>query len=77
MEDNFTADGGGRGLGGGGGGTVVQAVNASDGELQMKLRSLTHRSPPAVRPRSLTPRGLGTPAIKYPVYEVLSVLNKW
>ena len=43
MEDNF-ALGVGRGDGSG--------SNASDGAWQMKLRSLTHRSLPAVRPSS-------------------------
>ena len=47
MEDNFSTDGGGsRGGGGGSGG------NARDGEQQMKLHSLPHCSPPAVRPSS-------------------------
>ena len=41
MEDSFST-GWGEGDGSGG--------NASDGERQMKLCSLAHRSPPAVRP---------------------------
>ena len=56
VEDNFSpgwrggngsdsnASNGGDGNGSGG--------NASDGEWQMKLRSLAHHSPPAVRPGS-------------------------
>ena len=50
MEDSFAMDGGGcwggRWLGGGSGG------NASDGERQMNLCSLTCHSPPAVWPSS-------------------------
>ena len=45
MEDNYSMDGGGGGGDGSGG-------NGSDGESQMKLRSLSRRSPPAVRPGS-------------------------
>ena len=49
MEDNFSTDSGGRVRGGGG--RIVWAVMramGSDGELQMKLRSLARHSPPAV-----------------------------
>ena len=61
MEDSFSTDGEGWGDGSGG--------NASDGERQMKLRSLTRRSPPAVWPGSQqaadgyqsAARGWGTP----------------
>ena len=45
MQDNFSTDGVGQGGNGSGG-------NGSDGEWQMKLRSLAHRSPPAVQPGS-------------------------
>ena len=52
---------------------AVMGAMGSDGERQMKLRSLTHRSPPAVRPRSQqdadrywsVARSLGTPGLKY------------
>ena len=43
VEDNFSMDGVGRDGSGG---------NASDGERQMKLCSLTRHSPPAVWPSS-------------------------
>ena len=44
VQDNFSTDGGEwGGIGSGSGG------NASDGERQMKLRSLARCSPPAVR----------------------------
>ena len=56
MEDNFSTD---RVVGGGSGG------NVSNEERQMKLRSLVHRSPPAVRYRSAA-RVLRTPALKHP-----------
>ena len=45
VEDNFFVDRGEAGVDGSGG-------NGSDGERQMKLRSLARRSPPAVWPRS-------------------------
>ena len=48
LEDNFSTEGG---CGSGG--------NASDGERPMKLRSLAHRSSPAV-----WPRGLETPDLE-------------
>ena len=43
MEDNFSADGAGEDGSGG---------NASDGEQEMKLRSLARHSPSAVQPGS-------------------------
>ena len=54
---------------------VMRAVE-SDGERQMKLRSLARRSPPAVRPGSeqaadcyrSTARGLGTRVLEYPLW---------
>ena len=69
VEDSFSTNG--EGCGG-----MVQAVTqvmGSDGEQQMRLSSLAHCSPPALRPgsqqavdlyRSLA-WGLGTPAISY------------
>ena len=65
MQDNFSTD---KGVGDG---EMVQAVMrsmASNGECQMKLHSLAHRSPPAVWLGSCeapTPvaRGLGTPVL--------------
>ena len=49
----------------------------SDGKHPMKLRSLAHCSPPAVRPRFLTDRGryrstahgLGTPGIEHAKFQ--------
>ena len=47
MEDNFSMDGGGVVMV-----QVVMRAMGSDGERQMKLRSLACCSPPAVRPGS-------------------------
>ena len=46
VEDGFSTDRVGGGVGDGSGG------NASDGEQKMRFRSLARRSPPAVRPGS-------------------------
>ena len=51
MEDSFSTGGRVWGMGVGGY-MVVQAVMGSGGEQQMKPRSLSRRSPPAVRPGS-------------------------
>ena len=59
MEDSFPQTG--QGAGG-----MVQAVMGamgSNGKRQMKLRSLAHHLPPAVRYWSAA-RGLGTPALE-------------
>lgn len=68
MKDSFPMDGGWVcGVGG-----CVSGGNASYGEQQMKLPSVAHSSPPAVRPASegrgkygSVAQSLGTPAIEH------------
>ena len=61
----------GRGDGSGGNASDASGGNVNHGELQMKLRLIACRSPPAVAARFLTGRGpvavrgLGTPALVY------------